>query len=72
MAKKMATNAAQQQQTTDAESVVREVYRRLVATHHPMAESLDPGRESARRTRKQIEDVMHYIEDLTDKSGATI
>jgi hypothetical protein len=60
------------QQAADAESVVREVYRRLVAFHHPMAESLDPEREAARRTRKQIEDVMHYIEDGTDKSGATI
>jgi hypothetical protein len=68
----MATDAAQQSQTTDAESVVRELYRRLVAIHYPMVENLNPDRDAVRQTRKEIEALLHYIEDWTDKSGATI
>lgn len=68
----MATDAAQLRQTTDAESVVREVYRRLVAIHHPMAENLTPNREEVRQTRQEIEAALHFIEDWAGKSGATI
>jgi hypothetical protein len=67
------TAMASEQRTTDPAIVhvedLEEIARRLTAIHVSLATNLDGGRELQTWARRQIEDVLGYIDGTLDRCG---